>query len=313
VQKGGHFSPALIAKLHAGLWSHGRRHFAILTGLSGSGKTLFAREYARAITKDHEKGLLTLPVQPGWYDPGALLGYVNPLRSDRYVQPPFLEFLLKASGNPEHAFVVVLDEMNLSHPEQYMAPLLSAMETGEPIELHTEEDFLDGVPRALPYPSNLVIIGTVNMDETTHGLSDKVLDRAFVLEFWDVDLDTYPSWGTRTIAAAHEQKAREVLVALMDALSPARLHFGWRVVDDVLSFLAQASAGGDTLPFETALDAVVYAKILPKLRGEDSPRFREALARCHEALKKASLDESRSKLEVLQRDLETTGSARFWR
>ena len=46
----------------------------------------------------------------------------------------------------------------------------------------------DGVPADVRYPSNLVIIGTVNMDETTHGISDKVLDRAFTIEFWDVDL-----------------------------------------------------------------------------------------------------------------------------
>jgi hypothetical protein len=209
--------------------------------------------------------------------------------------------------------VVVLDEMNLSHPEQYMAPLLSAMETGGAIQLHTEDDFFDGVPASIAYPSNLVILGTINMDETTHGLSDKILDRAFVHEFWAVDLNAYPRWGSRALAAEDEKRARAVLGALMAALEPVRLHFGWRVVDDVLDFLSHAAATDGHLPFATALDDVVYSKVLPKLRGEDSPRFRDALDACEKALKENSLEMSRLKVEELQRDLASTGSARFWR
>jgi len=187
VKEHGHFEQAAIAQLHAGLWAHDRRHFAILTGLSGTGKTLLARKYAEALApeaatdSDH---LLVVAVAPGWYDPGALLGYVNPLRGDSYISTPFLQFALRAERYPAQPHVAILDEMNLSHPEQYLAPLLSAMETGEPISLHTEGDTFDGVPSSLRYPSNLAIIGTVNMDETTHGLSDKVLDRAFTMEFW---------------------------------------------------------------------------------------------------------------------------------
>jgi len=313
VQKAGHFPPAIVARLHAGLWSHPRRHFSILTGLSGSGKTLLAREYARAIAPESAAQLLTLPVQPGWYDPGPLLGYVNPLRSESYVSTPFLEFLIVAAADPGRPYVVVLDEMNLSHPEQYMAPLLSAMETGEPIKLQSEDTYFDGIPESVAYPSNLVLIGTVNMDETTHGLSDKVLDRAFVMEFWDVDLESYPRWNTRKLPEADERLAREALTALMESLAPARLHFGWRVVDDVLDFLGRATDTGSPLTFPEALDGVVYAKVLPKLRGEDSPRFRDALTACEAALDRFGLATSRAKVSELRQDLITTGSARFWR
>jgi 5-methylcytosine-specific restriction enzyme B len=313
VQASGHFPAGLVAQLHAGLWSHPRRHFAILTGLSGAGKTLLAREYARALTGEGGEGLFTLPVQPGWYDPGALLGYVNPLQRDSYVRTAFLEFLLKAVAHPERTYVAVLDEFNLSHPEQFMAPLLSAMETGDVIQLHSEDEVFDGVPKALPYPSNLALIGTVNMDETTHGLSDKVLDRAFVLEFWNVDLAEYPRWGKRAMPQEQEDAARALLTGLLEALAPARLHFGWRVVDDVLDFLRESAAAGPALPFDRALDAVVYAKVLPKLRGEDSPRFRTALKACRELATVHNLPESGGKLGQLQHDLETTGTARFWR
>jgi hypothetical protein len=187
------------------------------------------------------------------------------------------------------------------------------METGAPIHLHTEGDTFDGVPRSILYPANLALIGTVNMDETTHGLSDKVLDRAFVLEFWEIDLAAYPRWGKRSIASEREARVRDALTALMQALLPARLHFGWRVVDDVLDFLDHSASADNVLSFEAALDGVIYSKVLPKLRGEDSPRFREALAKSEEALRARGLDQSRAKVAELRRDLEATGSARFWR
>jgi MoxR-like ATPase len=313
VRKTERFPVSQIASLHAGLWANHRRHFAILTGLSGSGKTRLAREYATALTGEDAACSLTVPVQPGWYDPGPLLGYTNPVKIDEYVCPPFLKFLLAAAENLGRPYVVVLDEMNLSHPEQYMAPLLSAMETGDWIHLHEKGDIFDEIPRVVRYPRNLVLIGTVNMDETTHGLSDKVLDRAFVQEFWEIDLALYPRWDRPQLDAGQKQHVRELLEAMMAALSPARLHFGWRVVDDILDYLAQTSAMVGILDFEQALDDVVYSKVLPKLRGEDSERLREALKGCQGALETFHLPRAKRKLDELRNDLKSTGSARFWR
>jgi hypothetical protein len=62
-----------------------------------------------------------------------------------------------------------------------------------------------------------------------------------------------------------------------------------------------------------ALDAVIYAKVLPKLRGEDAPRFRQALTECDEIFGRFGLMKSRAKVQELRRDLDATGSARFWR
>lgn len=314
VQRAGAFPAELIAQLHIGLWSHHRRHLAVLAGISGSGKTLLARQYGRALMPGAEAGnVLTLAVQPGWHDPSALLGYVNPLRSESYVRTPFLEFLLRASSAPSTPHVVILDEMNLSHPEQYMAPLLSAMETGDVIQLHQEDEYLDGVPAQVAYPPNLALIGTVNMDETTHGLSDKVLDRAFVLEFWDVDLDAYPRWGRTGLPAGREADVRAALRELMSALAPARLHFGWRVVDEVVDFLRSAHEHDGVMPAERALDHVLYGKVLPKLRGEDSPRFRASLDACAKVLEARDLSRCLAKVHELREELALTGSARFWR
>ena len=82
----------------------------------------------------------------------------------------------------------------------------------------------EGIPATIRYPGNLVIIGTVNMDETTHGISDKVLDRAFTIEFWDIDLDSYPRWSKRDLSIETETIARALMKDLMGSLKPARMH-----------------------------------------------------------------------------------------
>lgn len=311
----GFFAARTVAALDAGLWLHSRRHFAVLTGLSGAGKTLLARSYGRALwsgSSQLDVGTLVLPVQPGWQDPSPLLGYVNPLSQSIYVRPPFLDFLLAAAGDPSRPYTVVLDEMNLSHPEQYLAPLLSAMETGDPLVFHGSDEEISGVPPAIAYPSNLVIIGTVNMDETTHGLSDKVLDRACVIDFWKVDVTAYPGWKTAELPKETLELARSTLSALSAALEPVRLHFGWRTVSDIIGFLQVAATGATLSPGE-ALDQAVYSKILPKLRGEDSVRLRTALKNAHTVMQQQNLPLASEKVAELLDDLREMGSARFWR
>ena len=211
----------------------------------------------------------------------------------------------------EMTYVAILDEMNLSHPEQYLAPVLSAMETHGWLDLHQLGDEPAGVPMRVQYPANLAIIGTLNMDETTHGLSDKVLDRAFTLEFWNIDVGAFPGWSTVELPGEMKQKARAVLNELVEALAPVRLHFGWRTIDDVLRYLAFHGSLGAT--DADALDGVVYAKVLPKLRGDTSPRFQKALQVTLEVLRKHRLERCVEKLMGMQEDLKATGSTRFWR
>jgi hypothetical protein len=311
----GTFSSTAIAELHGGLWGRSVRHFAVLAGLSGSGKTLMARAYGEALAgaqADPSAHLLTVPVQPGWYDPAPLLGYINPLDTEAYHLTPFLNFLLAAAQDASRPYTVVLDEMNLSHPEQYLAPLLSAMETGDSIALHSMGEDLDGVPASIRYPSNLVLIGTVNMDETTHALSDKVLDRAHVMEFWDVDVAGCPAWKTSRLPSEQKEKISIVLTGLMAALRPVRLHFGWRLIEDVLGFIAASHDGGVLDPSD-ALDRVVYAKLLPKVRGDDAPWMRQALQAALDEVKRAGLQRSAQKLDEMLKDLTRLGSVRFWR
>jgi hypothetical protein len=306
--------PKLVGQLHAGLWFHPVRHFVVLTGISGSGKTQLAMNYALALCNSQQNDhgqMRVIPVQPGWYDPSPLLGYVNPIQETSYRSAPFLDILLQAAADPERPYVVILDEMNLSHPEQYLAPVLSAMETHGWLDLHQLGEDTTSVPQRVKYPANLAIIGTLNMDETTHGLSDKVLDRAYTLEFWNINVDEFPGWSSVSLPDGLRDKTRTVLNGLAQALAPVRLHFGWRTIDDVLSYLVFQAASS---PNETsALDNVVYAKVLPKLRGETSQRFQKALQDIYATLAENGLVRCSEKVKSMQADLVATGSARYWR
>lgn len=308
------FSDTLVSQLHAGLWAHPVRHFSVLTGISGSGKTQLALSYANALCGDSAyvtEQVKVIPVQPGWYDPSHLLGYVNPLQEASYRSTPFLDLMLRAADNPTQPHVVILDEMNLSHPEQYLAPILSAMETHGWIELHQLEESQAQVLQRVQFPANLAIIGTVNMDETTHGLSDKVLDRAFTMEFWDIDVAAFPGWSSGALPAEVKGKTRELLIALNKVLAPVRMHFGWRTISDVIGYLefTQQFSGA----VDWALDEVVYAKVLPKLRGESTHRFESALMATKDIFEKHGLTRCSIKVEEMRKDLQESGSARFWR
>ena len=336
-QKGLLFDRADVESLHLGLWADDQRHFAVLAGLSGTGKTQLACNYGQALvggeTDEAKRRVLTVRVQPGWHDPAPLLGYSNPLAGGAYERTEFLDFLIQAVERPAELHVCVLDEMNLSHPEQYLAPLLSAMEQLDGVvPLHRggagaprsagspgaqERRPADvgeraTVPESLVYPANLVLIGTVNMDETTMGLSDKVLDRAFTLEFWDVEVAKWPGWAASKLGGEGAAEVRAVLSELMAVLQPARLHFGWRVIKEVVRYLEGRLREG-VLDANEALDRVIYAKVLPKLRGDDSPRFETALVECADVLRRRGLRRSEAKVKELDEDREATGSFRFWR
>lgn len=303
----------LVGQLHGGLWFHPIRHFAALTGISGSGKTLLALNYALALCDAQESGqdqVRVIPVQPGWYDPSPLLGYVNPIQDTSYRSAPFLELLQRAAGDPDRPYVAILDEMNLSHPEQYLAPILSAMETHDWIELHQLGRENTPVEPRIRYPANLAIIGTLNMDETTHGLSDKVLDRAYTLEFWKISVNDFPGWKTTSLDEGVKEATRTVLDQLVKALDPVRLHFGWRTIDDVLSFLAFQFEHNPSA--KNPLDSVIYAKVLPKLRGEGN-RFGKALNDVYEICSSNGLKRCADKVKSMQDDFAETTSARYWR
>ncbi|MGH3851210.1 MAG: hypothetical protein ACRDRT_16220, partial [Pseudonocardiaceae bacterium] len=99
---------------------------------------------------------------------------------------------------------------------------------------------------------------------------------------------------------------------LVAALRPVRLHFGWRTISDVMGYIREALRW-NVIDFESALDQAIYSKVLPKLRGEDSPRIQRAFAAVQVVLKQNELTQSQAKMHELLEDLQYLGSARFWR
>lgn len=178
----------LIGRLVASLLT---KRFVILTGLSGSGKTKLAHAFAAWIAESNEQ-YRVVAVGADWTTNENLLGYQDALQPSIYRKPTngALDLMLRARDDGNRPYFLILDEMNLSHVERYFADMLSAIESGEPIALHSATEDLPGgnsdalhVPPRLPLPENLFIVGTVNVDETTYMFSPKVLDRANVIEF----------------------------------------------------------------------------------------------------------------------------------
>lgn len=167
------------------------KRFLILTGLSGSGKTKVAHAFAAWITESDAQ-YRVVAVGADWTTNENLLGYQDALHPEIYRKPTngTLDLMLRARDDSERPYFLILDEMNLSHVERYFADMLSAIESGEAIALHSAAEDLPGskgdtltVPAHLALPKNLFIVGTVNVDETTYMFSPKVLDRANVIEF----------------------------------------------------------------------------------------------------------------------------------
>lgn len=160
------------------------KNFAILTGLSGSGKTKLAQAFATWIGESMSSQQI-VPVGADWTSREQMLGYQDGIDSSRYVTQAALNLIIEArkEENRNKPFFIILDEMNLSHVERYFSDFLSAIESGSEIPMHEMEGDLQGVPSRLKLPDNLFVIGTVNVDETTYMFSPKVLDRANVIEF----------------------------------------------------------------------------------------------------------------------------------
>ena len=295
--------------------------FVILTGNSGSGKTKLAKLFANWLNLEDENApsrYSIVPVGADWTDNRNVIGFVNHLKTEDssdngrpvFQGTPILDLILKARKDPLRPYFLVLDEMNLSHVERYFSDFLSAMESQEYIPVHEENTKLQTssgfeVPPYVPYPQNLYVIGTVNIDETTYMFSPKVLDRANVLEFrlQEEDLNNYfqqPQKGTSTAdedekppfampqsfqdlsMQAREigpetlqdppdiEKIHETLKNLFSVLKKSGFEFAYRTVDEVLRYARVSYA---ILPEDQEwdwykiMDMQILQKILPKLHG----------------------------------------------
>lgn len=173
---------------------------SILQGISGTGKTSLPREFIKAISvgskvyegNDLKTKLPKAPyricaIQSGWRDNMDLMGYFNSFDC-KYNETDFFKALYVA-GLPKYAdtlFFIILDEMNLSHPEHYFADFLSLLEQDEEnqiISIKAPMDVLrDRIKGGLKIPKNVRFIGTANHDETTNSFAPKTLDRSNLMQ-----------------------------------------------------------------------------------------------------------------------------------
>ena len=278
----------------------------ILSGLSGTGKSSLVNIYAKALglnaSADLEASqMLMVPVRPSWSDDADLLGYVDLAHMVYHAADSgFVDFLVRAQReeNKNKLFLVCFEEMNLARVEHYFSQFLSILErpAGQrEVQLY-DKQYMGKLYNAADYPfqieigNNVKFIGTVNIDETTHHFSDKVLDRANVIELEVLNYAT--EWQEKTFAAVGKTQiwstqdyeklivkeqipdAREVRSLLwevhcaLQSLSP-KYGAGPRVVKNVLKYLSNLPKE-EALDFDRALDLQLVQRVLTKLRGVES-------------------------------------------
>lgn len=280
-----------------------------------------------------------IQVKPNWHNSMDVIGYLSNIPSPHYVFTPFIEFIVKAWQHPEVPFFLCLDEMNLAPVEEYFAEFLSAIESrsfegGEyltdpiikPFNSFGEDvakkmvntlfpNFTAGDTesaitkvikhfrtRGLTLPKNLIVIGTVNMDETTFSFSRKVLDRAMSVEMNEVNYDSFLTDTTdddlKAIVKAFEEnddadlnallvdrhiEAREIIDDLGDdarftidylkrinaLLEGTPFKLGYRAANEALIYLQASQEFGQTDRI-SALDNFTLMKVLSRVEGDET-------------------------------------------
>ncbi|MEE6453119.1 hypothetical protein RAH41_21425 [Gottfriedia acidiceleris] len=310
------FSQSIIRDFHLNLTCLEDKHFVILNGISGTGKTQLCRLYGNAVYglnyEDENPYYELIAVRPDWMDSSPLFGYYSNLEK-RYISTPFLNMILKANQEKHKPHFIVLDEMNLAKVEYYLSDYLSAVESRLPIHLHNEENETD-IPKSIKIPHNVYIIGTINVDETTHSISDKVLDRAFVMTLSDIHLSNY--WESKdTKFKSVLQQEWTYLTELYQFLIPYELHFGYRSINEMLNKLYANARLEDEFKMDVleAFDVVISEKILPKIKGDE--RISTLIEILIKWTENTLLNNSITNKHLLRmrRELELYGATQFWR
>lgn len=324
--------------------------FLLLAGISGTGKSRIVRELARACWEEGSEEFKALKprnfemvqVKPNWHDSSELIGYVSRIDGVHYVVGPFLRFMVKAIRDPNTPYFLCLDEMNLAPVEQYFAEYLSVVEsrkrqddgsiTTDPIidysnteeykslidQLFSDDEELrkeyltEDSGRRLSIPNNLIVVGTVNMDETTFSFSRKVLDRAMTIEMNEVDLKggldsrhekigkigASELIGTAVegvdVYAIHKDVCDTAIAYLQkvnNVLEGTPFKIAYRTRNEVLLYVVNNLPYADIEELKQdyviarALDEITNMKILSRIEGDESKVSKEFLDELSKTIK----------------------------
>lgn len=359
--------------------------FLLLAGISGTGKSRIVRELAKACRDEvlnaygaqKPKNFQMVQVRPNWHDSSDLIGYVSRVSGKaEFVAGEFLKFIAKAWEDTETPYFLCLDEMNLAPVEQYFAEYLSVIEsrksqedgtvTTDAILEKADEEWYFNLTASLTsnedirkqfneegicIPQNLIVVGTVNMDETTFSFSRKVLDRAMTIEMNEVDLYGgltdrnehigklgkaeligYAVEGVDVYAANKDvcEMVLKYLEAVNEVLEGTPFKVAYRTRNDFLLYVVNnlpynKGENDEELPqgyvIARALDEITSMKVLSRIEGDDtkvSDNFLDSLSKTvEEGLKAVSGEEnivksiSLAKLKEMKDKL-VSGYTSFW-
>ena len=310
IEHGLKFPERILKAFHTALKTAEWSPITVLAGVSGTGKSELPRLYS------HFGGVIfeQVSVQPNWDSQESMLGFFNSI-DNKFDAQPLLRLLAQSQqkwtadypGLRNAVVMVLLDEMNLAHPELYFAEFLSSLEfrrsyRGDdgpslPVKIGA------GLPEyELKLGRNVLWAGTMNQDETTKSLSDKVLDRSIIINFprplklerrttqktldessrgeW-LHRKTWESWCEREVDFGHEIKPyKEFVEEINHALGTVGRAVGHRVWQSVEYYMAnypevrRAKKAGDEsalrTSMHTAFEDQLVQKVMPKLRGIDT-------------------------------------------
>lgn len=280
-------------------------YLTILAGMSGTGKSKLTRLYSEALNKSYDNKLLFIPINPSYTEPSDILGYYNPTTC--LYQPAdtgLIDFLINASKekNKNDLFIIVFDEMNLAQIEYWFAPFISIMEEKNENQrlLKLYNDKLNCINRFLYEPTikignNIRFIGTINLDETSKNISDRVLDRANIINLekltfsdckkisenknikntnkYTIDYETFSDWIK---VETPFKKMSDSELIFFDKLHNLILKYdnqkgvSFRILEQIGNYLNNipiSSEKGNLISKEEAIDIQVNQRILCKLKG----------------------------------------------
>ncbi len=306
-----HFNPRILKAFHTALKTAEWSPLTVLAGVSGTGKSELPRLYS------HFGGIFFEPlsVQPNWDSQESMLGFFNSI-DNKFDAQPVLHFLAQSQkrwsddypGLSEAVCLVLLDEMNLAHPELYFAEFLSKLELrrgrkGEDVPFLPVKIGAGMQPYKLPLGRNVLWAGTMNQDETTKSLSDKVIDRSIIINFPRptelkrrlklTPLDdknrgpalhktSWQGWLAQGSDFSEEEVKpfKEFIEKMNAALSVSGRALGHRVWQSIEYYMAnypdvraaQATKDMDALKkaLHVAFEDQIVQKVMPKLRGIDT-------------------------------------------
>ncbi|MBK5924618.1 chromosome segregation ATPase-like protein [Rhodovulum sulfidophilum] len=297
--KGLHYPARTLYAFHTAMKVNETTQMAVLAGISGTGKSQLPRQYAAGMGI----GFLQVPVQPRWDSPQDLMGFYN------YIEGKFrptdmaralwaLDEINNDDAIQDRMMMILLDEMNLARVEYYFSDFLSRLESRpkpeevgdanerKDAEIELEIPNMQYPPRIFP-GYNLLFAGTMNEDESTQSLSDKVVDRANVLRFAApraintarpdgevsevraLSQERWQGWVRPVSAVEGEARVRNSVETMVEIMKDLKCPIGHRLGRAIMAYVANYPNAEGTRPTEDALADQVEMRLLPKLRGVD--------------------------------------------